>query len=635
MKPHVRLSSRPRSFASTAFRALGGLAALSLGSAPAFAFQGADACANAQDFGPSATTYVLTASATAGAEGQGGACGAIERDVWFRWIAPSNGLAMLSTCTFAAFDTKLKVYAGSGCASAPITCSDDHCGTQSSASFYASAGDEYLFQIGAKPGSNGDLAIVQIGVQSPDECGHAIQIEGRGVFPFDTTSATTGTQGQGAQLCNGPATAAIANDVWYRWTATSTGEATVSTCGFTSVDTKIAIHTDAICPTTVALRCNDDECGLQTRAVFYPVAGSSYLIQLGTKPGASGGLGAFSIDVDTGDCRDDLGASQSTWGRSGGGASCWMKTFGAIGETTVLSRMSVVYGAVPENGFAPPNGTPATIAVWEDPNDDGNPSDAVLLRTQASAVDFIDTDVFNVTNLIPPVTVRGKYFVGVAVPHAAGQRPAAYEVTTQPTTPSWVVGSATGSIDLANLSANTNPPSTFGNAFLLRAGCNPATGDYSYCHSAASGYSCPLLGVGCSNGLPGHGCANSANPNGAMLAAMGNAAVLADSVRLIASGMPPFVPALFFQSTTPGTSVAFFGDGFRCAGGTILRLGVKTASVQGNAAFGYGAGDLPVHERGLVFTPGWRYYQAWYRNSASFCTGGTFNLSNGVAIDWE
>lgn len=42
-----------------------------------------------------------------------------------------------------------------------------------------------------------------------------------------------------------------------------------------------------------------------------------------------------------------------------------------------------------------------------------------------------------------------------------------------------------------------------------------------------------------------------------------------------------------------------------------------------------------MHERGHVFTPGWRYYQVWYRNSASFCTGGTFNLSNGVAIDWE
>jgi hypothetical protein len=38
--------------------------------------------------------------------------------------------------------------------------------------------------------------------------------------------------------------------------------------------------------------------------------------------------------------------------------------------------------------------------------------------------------------------------------------------------------------------------------------------------------------------------------------------------------------------------------------------------------------------RGGVAVPGTRYYQTWYRNAAAFCTVATFNLTNGVQIDW-
>jgi hypothetical protein len=31
---------------------------------------------------------------------------------------------------------------------------------------------------------------------------------------------------------------------------------------------------------------------------------------------------------------------------------------------------------------------------------------------------------------------------------------------------------------------------------------------------------------------------------------------------------------------------------------------------------------------------GMRTYQAWYRNSAAYCTASVFNLTNGVQIDW-
>jgi hypothetical protein len=42
-----------------------------------------------------------------------------------------------------------------------------------------------------------------------------------------------------------------------------------------------------------------------------------------------------------------------------------------------------------------------------------------------------------------------------------------------------------------------------------------------------------------------------------------------------------------------------------------------------------------VSVRREVLAPGVRTYQVWYRNAASFCTSSTFNLTNGLSIQWE
>jgi hypothetical protein len=75
-----------------------------------------------------------------------------------------------------------------------------------------------------------------------------------------------------------------------------------------------------------------------------------------------------------------------------------------------------------------------------------------------------------------------------------------------------------------------------------------------------------------------------------------------------------------------------FGDGLRCAGGTIRRLGTKTNSAGGSQY--PAAGDLPVSVRGAVGAPGTRTYQVWYRNAVGYCTAATYNLTNGLEITW-
>jgi hypothetical protein len=148
-----------------------------------------------------------------------------------------------------------------------------------------------------------------------------------------------------------------------------------------------------------------------------------------------------------------------------------------------------------------------------------------------------------------------------------------------------------------------------------------------FCFGDGSGTACPCGNVG----AVGHGCPNSANPAGALLLTSGNSVLDADSLTLQGSGMPNVTTCLFYQGTNAVSTV--FGDGLRCAGGTTVRLGTK--SVSGGNAHYPSAGDAAVSVRGLV--PGGgvtRVYQAWYRNSASFCTSAAYNLTNGVSVVW-
>jgi hypothetical protein len=149
------------------------------------------------------------------------------------------------------------------------------------------------------------------------------------------------------------------------------------------------------------------------------------------------------------------------------------------------------------------------------------------------------------------------------------------------------------------------------------------------CFGDGTGTNCPCG----NNGAAFRGCANSVNSNGARLVFSGTASTQDDSLHLTVSGMPLTTTCLFFQGTTISPSGFVFGDGLRCASGATVRLAIKTAS-SGIAAYPTGT-DPDIHVRGLVPADGgFRSYQVWYRNAASFCTASTFNLSNGMTVWW-
>ena len=113
-----------------------------------------------------------------------------------------------------------------------------------------------------------------------------------------------------------------------------------------------------------------------------------------------------------------------------------------------------------------------------------------------------------------------------------------------------------------------------------------------------------------------------------------------DTILLQASDEPPSALTIFLQGNAILTPVSF-GDGLRCAGGSLKRLYVKNAS--GGVALAPALGDPTVSQRALalgdLLDPGSRrYYQTYYRDPyTTWCPpplGANFNSSTMRKITW-
>ncbi len=153
----------------------------------------------------------------------------------------------------------------------------------------------------------------------------------------------------------------------------------------------------------------------------------------------------------------------------------------------------------------------------------------------------------------------------------------------------------------------------------------------AFCFGDGSATPCPCGNASAPDDRAG--CANSLGLAG-RLTALGGASVAADTLTLSATGMPNS-SALYFQGTarTNGGAGSVFGDGLRCAGGSVQRLGVRVNAA--NASSLPSNGSPPLSVAGSIAAPATMHYQVWYRNSAAFCTASTFNLTNGLSVVWH
>jgi len=133
--------------------------------------------------------------------------------------------------------------------------------------------------------------------------------------------------------------------------------------------------------------------------------------------------------------------------------------------------------------------------------------------------------------------------------------------------------------------------------------------------------------------VPESGCANGQYTSGAKLTASGKASVSGDTLVLIGTNTEHNQAGLFFQADNDLTPGLVWGDGLRCAGGALKRLGVSLSDATGHSDTS--TFTMPISAlAGNVVAGGTKYYQLWYGNPLASPCSSQFNTTNGYAITW-
>lgn len=260
----------------------------------------------------------------------------MRQDLWYRWTAPCTGVATVSTCSSASFDTRLAAY--DGCGGALVGCNDDFLGCGSLTSrmqFAVSAGAEYVLRVGAHTGTGiGTLTVScgDAGAPPPpnDACTGALAVT-PGTTPIDNSLSTSNPPSLPGGGCSGTG---FYNDVWYAYAPQRGGRTEISLCGGPRYDTRLEVWDG--CPGLggQVLACNDDACDGQSRVEAILACGGTYMIRVGAF--APNGFGAGTMTIVEGPllcsapCRadlnndhavngSDLGTLLLNWGEGGPG----------------------------------------------------------------------------------------------------------------------------------------------------------------------------------------------------------------------------------------------------------------------------------------------------------------------------
>lgn len=215
---------------------------------------------------------------------------------------------------------------------------------------------------------------------------------------------------------------------------------------------------------------------LRTGVAFLAIAIPASGFQLSADHGSttSPGSGTISYDGAAGPPFEyDDGSAENALGLTSGGQMAYLHYFDAAPGGSLISHVDASVGS--PGGSSPPAGGLLTVYVWDDPNNDGNPIDAVLLGTGTGVITSPGTDTIVVYNLDAPVTVNNRFFVGAMVQHNPGTFPGAMDENSSSSGRAWVVGDTGSNFDPTDLSNNDVAPVEldsigFPAVWLVRAG---------------------------------------------------------------------------------------------------------------------------------------------------------------------
>jgi len=238
-----------------------------------------DFCSNAIPIGE--VTDLPFSTLAASQSGKNPGCGGNQDpyDIWYAYTATSSGLGIFDLCG-SEFDTRLAIW--DDCGGNVLACNEKNgpvCeGDQSSIDMLVSAGVTYYVQVGGNNDQQGtgDLTIMVLPIPPDnDNCANATPINEVEDLPFSTLAASQSGENPGCGGNQDP------YDIWYAYTATSSGLGIFDLCG-SEFDTRLAIW-DA-CGGNV-LACNEKNgpaCEGEQSSIDMPVmAGVTYYVQVG------------------------------------------------------------------------------------------------------------------------------------------------------------------------------------------------------------------------------------------------------------------------------------------------------------------------------------------------------------------
>ncbi len=190
-------------------------------------------------------------------------------------------------------------------------------------------------------------------------------------------------------------------------------------------------------------------------------------------PGGGGG----SPRVDEYLVDDGTGETNLAWSSSAGGDLVSINQFNVLAGFESLTDISVAWGTGTGGGTA-------SVMIYDDPNNDGDPSDITSANVLANMaiVTGAGGDTFTVYGVgsVNVGSVGDSFFIGIYTSTDPGEFPARIDLTA-PQARSWVAGGDAGTIDPADPSTFALPFSnltgfSFNGNFMVRANAIPAPG---------------------------------------------------------------------------------------------------------------------------------------------------------------
>lgn len=310
----------------------------------------------------------------------------------------------------------------------------------------------------------------------------------------------------------------------------------------------------------------------------------------------------------------DDGSTENALNLDGLAEIGFLQAFSAVGGTDGIGEIRAALGTA----LATPGGLDGNmirVAIWDDPNNDGNPSDATLLYESApNMATQTNSDIKVSYPVSPAVTVTGGFFVGVMTDSNPGEFPVGLDISSGSNGAAFFMGDSIA-IDATNLAASSLALSGTGNAqVLVDAVGGGSTGPGTvYCSPA------PLNSTGAAGEI----------------SATGSTSVADNDLVLTASMLPAFSFGFFIDSQTQGLVMNPGGSqGDLCLGGTIGRFQqqIQSSGALGTFSITVDLTALPQPNGAVVAMAGetWNF-QCWYRDANPQTTS---NFTDAISIDY-